>query len=547
MAQVKVLKVDANGDYEEHNSASDSIKLASLFTANYELTDTKLGKLVDGADAANEHIHDGRYFRENEFVDASTGVAEAGRPVKLDGAGKLDGTLIDWTEADESQFDHGSLAGLGDDDHTIYTKADGTRAFTGNQSMGGFKLTSLGTPTAAGDAANKSYVDAVATGLAPKGNVAVATVSVLAGTMIANNGTPATGERAYNTTLNTINWFASEGPTAIDGYTLVNGDRILVKSESASSGPSAGEGRVYNGIYVRTSQDVWTRSEDQDNTPLSEIVNGVFIPMVLNGTLNGGKPYFISSIGTGTNGVHTIGTDNIIWDLFTSPSVLTSGDGIDIIGNVVSVDLVSGGGLKFVSTELAVEPSDFAGEGLVDDGSDNLAINWSTAYNDSKAIKASDLSSNANGKGASIIGVEDAGSKFAGTNVESVLSELYDLAAEGTGETYIADGAISKGDLVYFSADGKVKIMPITSAHGCVGIALNSAADTASVKVARWDEKVESVISSATFGTKYYWNGTTLTTTIPSATGAYVWLAGYAVNSTDLLATVEFVKRNSPV
>jgi hypothetical protein len=47
--------------------------------------------------------------------------------------------------------DHGALDGLGDDDHTIYTKADGTRAFTGAV---------LGiTPTAAAHLATKGYVD----------------------------------------------------------------------------------------------------------------------------------------------------------------------------------------------------------------------------------------------------------------------------------------------------------------------------------------------------------------------------------------------------
>ena len=49
--------------------------------------------------------------------------------------------------------DHGALTGLADDDHTQYTLADGTRAFTGNQSMGSNKLTSLGAPTADDDAA----------------------------------------------------------------------------------------------------------------------------------------------------------------------------------------------------------------------------------------------------------------------------------------------------------------------------------------------------------------------------------------------------------
>lgn len=41
---------------------------------------------------------------------------------------------------DGGALDHGDLTGLSDDDHTIYTKADGTRAFTGDQSFGGNDL-----------------------------------------------------------------------------------------------------------------------------------------------------------------------------------------------------------------------------------------------------------------------------------------------------------------------------------------------------------------------------------------------------------------------
>lgn len=39
-------------------------------------------------------------------------------------------------------------------------KSDGSVPFAANESMGGFKLTNVGTPTVGGDAANKAYVDA---------------------------------------------------------------------------------------------------------------------------------------------------------------------------------------------------------------------------------------------------------------------------------------------------------------------------------------------------------------------------------------------------
>jgi len=59
-----------------------------------------------------------------------------------------------------STVDHGALTGLGDDDHAQYLRADGTRPLTGDQAMGGNKLTGLGAPTQSGDAARKDEFDA---------------------------------------------------------------------------------------------------------------------------------------------------------------------------------------------------------------------------------------------------------------------------------------------------------------------------------------------------------------------------------------------------
>lgn len=62
---------------------------------------------------------------------------------------------------DQSAIDHGSIGGLGDDDHTQYILVAGTRAFSGNQSMGGNKLTNLANGTASGDAVNYSQLSAL--------------------------------------------------------------------------------------------------------------------------------------------------------------------------------------------------------------------------------------------------------------------------------------------------------------------------------------------------------------------------------------------------
>ena len=55
--------------------------------------------------------------------------------------------------------DHGTLTGRGDDDHAQYILVAGTRAFSGEQSMGTNKLTNVVDPAANQDAATKKYVD----------------------------------------------------------------------------------------------------------------------------------------------------------------------------------------------------------------------------------------------------------------------------------------------------------------------------------------------------------------------------------------------------
>lgn len=197
-------------------------------------------------------------------------------------------------------------------------QADGGQAFTADQSMGGFKLTSLANGTIATDAVNKGQLDAATAGLSWKSPVTLATTAVLSGTMVADNTSPATGERAYNTTAKTITWFASEGPTTIDGVTLSNGMRIMVKDETATSGPSSGEGRKYNGIYSRTSLDVWTRSSDNDTSAEMEGAAA----FAQQGTLNANKGY------TQTTDSVTLDTSNIVWVQFTS----TNGDATTLDG-----------------------------------------------------------------------------------------------------------------------------------------------------------------------------------------------------------------------
>lgn len=226
-------------------------------------------------------------------------------------------------------------------------KKDGSVAFTAAQSMGGFKLTSVAAPTAGSDAANKSYVDAVAEGLKPKTAARVATTANIVIATALNSG------------------------DVIDGITLANGDRVLVKDQTAAE---------ENGIYVVSATP--TRSTDFDSlSPIDEI-NGALVA-VQEGTANAGKVF----VQQGT--VAVLDTDPINFVFFNSSASLVGGDGITVSGNNVSVDH-DGEGLTFVSTQLALEldgstlSKSASGVKVADGGISNTQVNAAAAIEYSK-------------------------------------------------------------------------------------------------------------------------------------------------------------------
>ena len=379
-------------------------------------------------------------------------------------------------------------------------------------------------------------------------------------------------------------------PASIDGVTLSNGDRVLVKNQTD---------QTENGIYVfNGAGSAMTRAEDLDEN--DELVASVVIA-VEEGTTHADQAWMITS-----DNPLTIGLSNVEFGLLPF-NTFSGGDGIDLTNYVFSVDLLdSGSGLYFAgggtdelaiefatdftidaADDLAMKASDIAstanGEGAsivgVEDASayyagDNLEaildeleaqlggdssstfdFSENNVLADNDAVYAAlekldlkwgDLASQANGEGASLVGIEDAAGNFTATDVEGALAEVYALASiEYDRELATADGALAKGDLVYISGSGTVAKLNIANANYGVGLALDSAADTEAVQISASDELVVGVLVGAVPGTKYYWDGSSLTTTIPSASGSYVWQVGYAFSATDLWIDVEFVKKNA--
>ena len=156
--------------------------------------------------------------------------------------------------------------------------------------------------------ANKAYVDSVSQGLDVKNSVEAATTTNLSATY--SNGTAGVGA-----TLT----FGS-AVTTLDGYTLVNGDRILVKDQTNA---------FENGIYTRTSSTVFTRAIDADTS--SDLSGGVFV-FVEQGTLNGDNGYVFTH-----NGAPTIGTTNLPVSQFSGAGQITAGAALTKTGNQLDV------------------------------------------------------------------------------------------------------------------------------------------------------------------------------------------------------------------
>src|SRR5499427_4043483 len=193
---------------------------------------------------------------------------------------------------------------------------------TADVSWGGFKLTNLGAPVAATDAATKGYVDAAISGLAWKDTVRVASTA---------NVNVATG-----------------GLVAVDGVTTVGGDRVLLKNQTAGA---------ENGIYVAAA-GAWARSSDA--AAAGDLLNAACF--VSEGTTNADTAWVMT-----TNAPITVGTTSLTWVQFSGAGTYVAGGGLTLTGN--TFDVGAGSGITVAADTVAVDTTVIATRAYVDTGS----------------------------------------------------------------------------------------------------------------------------------------------------------------------------------
>ena len=164
------------------------------------------------------------------------------------------------------------------------------------------KITGLGTPNDASDAATKGYVDAARSGLDVKQSVRAAT----------------TGPVTLASDL-------EAGDTLDTNVTLVAGDRILVKDQSTAS---------ENGIYTVNASGAPTRATDADSD--AEVTAGMFT-FVEEGATNADSGWVLT-----TNNPISVGSTGLVFAQFSGAGQVIAGDGLTKAGNTLNVGAGTG-------------------------------------------------------------------------------------------------------------------------------------------------------------------------------------------------------------
>ena len=357
------------------------------------------------------------------------------------------------------------------------TNADGDIVLSPN----GSGLVKIG----ANEVATRSYVDASIQGLDVKQSVKVATVA--------------------NRTLSEL-----EAGQAVDGYTLVEGDRILIKEQSTAS---------ENGIYTVNSSGAPTRAADANVS--SEVTAGLFV-FVEQGSTLADTGWVLS-----TDGTITLGTTGLSFVQFSSAGQVTAGDGITRTGNVLSAKLKSNGGLVIESGNIAVDLGAASITGTLAVGDGGTGATTLTGYVYGNATGA--MTASATIPGSAITGAMDNVTVGATTRASGAFTTL---AANGAVTMTVGTASTSTGTGTLVVTGGVGVSGAVTSGSVGTGAVDASGAVTMTQGTASTSTGTGTLVVTGGVGVSGAVTSGSVGTGAVAASGAVTMTAGTASTST---------------
>lgn len=359
-----------------------------------------------------------------------------------------------------------------------------------------------------------------------------------------------------------------------DGITIAAGSPSALTTLGWAAGTYE---NLENGIYSVTtigsaSVDwVLTRTIDYDNSPDGEVRPGDFVP-IEKGTIYSGYQFYQVSFDTGD----AVGTNGIVFSSFSNPTGVTAGDGIDIAGNVVSVDVTdiidTDYGLTEDTNNIRVKLEsdgavvfDAANKGLevaVDD--DTIGITSNALYVKPNSIGAAEIDetddytwtgSHNFSSGEVVLPTSAAVSPVEGsaywddaTNTFKVYdadaSEYKIIGEKGT-IVLTAGEAVSDRDFVYVSSANTFMkaIANSTNSVKTIGCADEGiASGNGDVKFSGR----KGGFTGLTAGAVYYLSAATaggVQNSIPTGNGNFIIRVGIALSTTDILVDIKYLGR----
>jgi len=321
------------------SAAINFSKMENLTTARALVSDGSGDVSVSAVTATEVGYLDGVTSAIQTQIDAK-GASNANL-VAIGNLAKTDGNLIvgngsTWV-AENGATARTSL-GLG----SVATQA------ANNVSISGGSVTGLGNPSSNSDAATKSYVDQAVAGLRTR---------VIA-------------ECATTGNVNLSN--ALEAGDAIDGVTLVAGDRVLVKNQSTATA---------NGLYIAVGSGAGAASRDPEHDTIAELSGGMIV--VNQGSVNDNKIFLCTTDSDGSLGSTSITYTAITPQNNGTVTSIATGTGINggtiTSSGTISIDntVATLAGTQTFTNKTLTAPK--IGTSILDTGGNELALLTATS------------------------------------------------------------------------------------------------------------------------------------------------------------------------